>query len=86
MEVSKYKLAQNRLDKLIAPLRTAVDNDGTLDKEATSYNDIIDAFRLALKSYHFTESEFNLIFASYLELMRTDRESDVIFTKELSRI
>jgi hypothetical protein len=23
-------------------------NDGTLDKEATSYNDIFDAFRLAL--------------------------------------
>jgi hypothetical protein len=30
-------------------LRTAVDNDGTLDKDATSYNDIFDAFRLALK-------------------------------------
>jgi len=31
-----------------------VDNDGTLDKEATtSYNDIFDAFRLALKFYSF---------------------------------
>jgi hypothetical protein len=39
----------NRFDKLITGLRTAVDNDGTLDKEATSYNDIFDAFRLALK-------------------------------------
>jgi hypothetical protein len=28
---------------------------GTLDKEATSYNDIFDAFRLALKFYHFKE-------------------------------
>ena len=28
---------------------TAVDNGGTLDKEATSYNDIFNAFRLALK-------------------------------------
>ena len=36
--------------------RTAVDNDGVLDKEATSYNDIFDAFRLALKFYHFEES------------------------------
>ena len=27
-------------DKLITALRMAVDNDGTLDKEATSYNDI----------------------------------------------
>ena len=43
-------------DKLINSLRTAVDNDGTLDKEATSYNDIFDAFRLALKVYYLQES------------------------------
>ena len=42
--------------KLITALRTAVDNDGTLDKEATSYNDIFDAFRVALKFYHFRDS------------------------------
>jgi len=42
-------------DKLITSLRTAVDNDGTLDKESTSYNDIFDAFRLALKFYQFKE-------------------------------
>jgi hypothetical protein len=30
----------DRFDKLITALRTAVDNDGTLDKECTSYNDI----------------------------------------------
>ncbi|HJT48833.1 MAG TPA: DEAD/DEAH box helicase family protein [Nitrososphaeraceae archaeon] len=42
-------------DKLITALRTAVDADGTLDKESTSYNDIFDAFRLALKFYHFQE-------------------------------
>jgi hypothetical protein len=30
-------------------------NDGTLDKEATSCNDIFDAFRLALKFYQFEE-------------------------------
>jgi hypothetical protein len=46
----------DRFDKLITASRTAVDNDGTLDKEATSYNHIFDAFRLALKFYHFTES------------------------------
>jgi hypothetical protein len=46
----------DKFDKLITALRTAVDNDGTLDKEATSYNDIFDAFRLALKFYHFEES------------------------------
>jgi hypothetical protein len=45
----------DKFDKLITALRTAVDNDGTLDKESTSYNDIFDAFRLALKFYHFEE-------------------------------
>jgi hypothetical protein len=38
------KIAINPVfDKLITALRTAVDNDGTLDKESTSYNDIFDA-------------------------------------------
>jgi hypothetical protein len=46
----------DKFDKLITALRTAVDNDGNLDKESTSYNDIFDAFRLALKKfYHFEE-------------------------------
>ena len=51
------RIANNpdKFDKLITALRTAVDNDGTLDKESTSYNDIFDAFRLALKFYHFQE-------------------------------
>jgi hypothetical protein len=34
-----------------------VDADGTLDKEATSYNNIFDAFRLALRFYHFEEQQ-----------------------------
>jgi hypothetical protein len=57
METDGGRIAINpeRFDKLITALRTAVDNDGTLDKEATSYNDIFDAFRLALKFYHFQE-------------------------------
>lgn len=40
-----------KFDKLITALRTAIDNEGALDKEATSYNDIFDAFRLSLISY-----------------------------------
>ena len=57
LEDGRGKIAINpdRFDKLITALRTAIDNDGTLDKEATSYNDISDAFRLALKFYHFQE-------------------------------
>ena len=45
----ELKINPDKFDKLITALRTAVDNDGTLVKEATSYNDIFDAFRLTLK-------------------------------------
>ncbi|MFL6406453.1 MAG: hypothetical protein ACJ71F_05215 [Nitrososphaeraceae archaeon] len=55
-EPGKIAINPDRFDKLITSLRTAVDNDGTLDKEATSYNDIFDAFRLALKFYSFRNS------------------------------
>jgi hypothetical protein len=48
-EGGRIAINPGKFDKLITSLRTAVDNDGTLDKEATSYNDIFDAFRLALK-------------------------------------
>ena len=54
-EPGKIAINRDKFDKLITSLRTAVDNDGALDKEATSYNDIFDAFRLALKFYHFRE-------------------------------
>jgi hypothetical protein len=53
----RIAINQDRFDKLITALRTAVDNDGTLDKEATSYNDIFDAFRLALKFYRFEQQQ-----------------------------
>jgi len=56
LENEPRKIAINqKFDKLIIALRTAVDNDGTLDKEATSYDDLFDAFRLALKFYSFRE-------------------------------
>jgi hypothetical protein len=52
----KIAINPDKFDKLITSLRTAVDIDGTLDKESTSYNDIFDAFRLALKFYHYRDS------------------------------
>jgi hypothetical protein len=55
-EPRKIAINPDKFDKLITALRTAVDIDGTLDKESTSYNDIFDAFRLALKFYHFRDS------------------------------
>jgi len=43
-----------KFDKLTTALRTAVENgEGILDKNATSYDDIFDAFRLAMKYYKF---------------------------------
>ena len=45
-----------RFDKLIISLRTAVENgEGVLDKQATSFDDVFDAFRLAMKYYEFEE-------------------------------
>jgi hypothetical protein len=38
-------------DKLILSLRTAMADENILDKESTSYPDIFDAYRLALKYY-----------------------------------
>ena len=53
---SRIAINPDRFDKLITALRTAIDNDGVLDKEATSYNEIFDAFRLALKFYRYVDS------------------------------
>jgi hypothetical protein len=44
-------------DKLITSLRTAVEYNGMLDKETTSYNDIFDAYRLALRHYTIDKGE-----------------------------
>ncbi len=38
-------------NKLITSLRTAIEQNGVLDKASTSYNDTFDAFRLAMKYY-----------------------------------
>jgi hypothetical protein len=56
-EPGKIAINPDKFDKLITSLCTTVDNDGTLDKEATSYNDIFDAFRLALKFYRYEEKD-----------------------------
>jgi hypothetical protein len=40
-----------KFGKLITSLRTAVANEYRLDKEATSFNDLMDAFRLAMTFY-----------------------------------
>jgi hypothetical protein len=48
---NKYLQIHPSMDKLIISLRSAYAKDGTLDKEVTSHNDILDAFRLALRPF-----------------------------------
>ena len=55
LEDDHYIAINPRFDKLITSLRTAVEKDGKLDKEQTSFDDIFDAFRLSLKYYVFKE-------------------------------
>jgi hypothetical protein len=56
-EQGHVSINSKRHGKLVAALRTAVENDGILDKEVTSYDDIFDAFRLALRFYSFKEGK-----------------------------
>jgi hypothetical protein len=52
MLLEKGHIAINPVfDKLIISLTTAVAEENILDKESTSYSDIFDAYRLALKHY-----------------------------------
>ena len=44
-------------EKLITSLRTAVAEENILDKDITSYADVFDAYRLALKHYKFVTKE-----------------------------
>ena len=46
---SLIAIHKDRFHKLITSLRTAVVNEYKLDKEQTSFNDILDAFRLSLQ-------------------------------------
>jgi hypothetical protein len=48
---SLVAIHKKKFDKLITALRTAVANEYKLDKEVTSYDDLLDAFRLALTFY-----------------------------------
>jgi hypothetical protein len=44
-------------DKLLTSLRTAVADEYKLDKTETSFNDILDAFRLSLTFYKRSKSQ-----------------------------
>ena len=52
--VTKQQLAiPEKYDKLITSLRTAYASELDLDKKQTSYDDLLDSLRLALKAYNF---------------------------------
>jgi hypothetical protein len=53
-----YVAINPKFNKLITSLRTAVEiGDGVLNKEATSYDDMFDAFRLAMQMFFFKREE-----------------------------
>jgi len=57
--LEKGRVAINpKFHKLVTSLSTAVDNEGSLDKQLTSYSDIFDAFRLSLQNYYFREERW----------------------------
>jgi hypothetical protein len=53
----QYIAINPKFEKLITSLRTAVEDEGSLDRESTAYHDIFDAFRLALHHYEFTDED-----------------------------
>jgi hypothetical protein len=53
MEYDNGRVAINpRFSKLITSLRTAVADEWSLDKDATSHDDLFDSFRLSLQFWH----------------------------------
>ncbi len=59
LEFEEAILAINpKFEKLTTSLRTAISDDlGKLDKEATSYDNVFDAFRLSLQMFKLKEKE-----------------------------
>lgn len=53
MEYDNGRVAINpQFTKLITSLRTAVADEWSLDKEATSHDDLFDSFRMSLQFWH----------------------------------
>ncbi len=61
-------LAINPKFELTTSLRTAISDDlGKLDKEATSYDNVLDAFRLSLKMFKLKEKETDAVLFATVE-------------------
>ena len=58
----------SKFEKLTTSLRTAISDDlGKLDKEATSYDNVLDAFRLSLQMFKLKEKESDHILCATVE-------------------
>jgi hypothetical protein len=51
LENQYVQIHPTHFDKLVTSIRSAWAKDGVLDKEVTSFDDILDAFRLCLRPY-----------------------------------
>ncbi len=57
-----------KFDKLTTSLRTAISDDlGKLDKEATSYDNVLDAFRLSLQMFKLKDKENDNVLATSID-------------------
>jgi hypothetical protein len=71
---NKYiQIDGKRFHKLVTALRTAVAREGVLDKEATSYDDILDAMRLCTRGFEEVQTDNP---AGYRGKTWTDEEVD----------
>ena len=62
-----YVAINPKFGKLITSSRTAVGKgEGMLDKEATSYDDVFDAFRLAMRMFYFRSKDDDIRENAYI--------------------
>jgi hypothetical protein len=57
LEKKHILIHPKRFQKLVTTLRTAVAREGVLDKEATSYDDILDAMRLCVRGFEIEQND-----------------------------
>jgi len=55
---NEYLCIPEAMEKVIISLKSAVANEYSLHKTQSSYNDTLDALRLACRPFHFLISEF----------------------------
>jgi hypothetical protein len=74
-----YLAIHHKHDKLITALKTATEKmEGTLDKEATSFDDTFDAFRLAMKFFYFKPKDEDASRAALVKSFEMDRRFSLL--------